>query len=129
MASSTTGHPEGVVGCEDPWENETPSRNHISTCVDDVNSFPNAPYAQFIFFLNEDEPFSFDNVQVGFQSHDFDYGSDTCETNEPLGDKHYCEFGVIPEPATVVLLATGLAVLGGTQFIRRRRKGYQIVTD
>jgi len=42
--------------------------------------------------------------------------------NGPDGSSPLCETSTVPEPATMLLLATGLVVMGGAGFIRRRRK-------
>lgn len=108
---TNTGHQYGIVGCTDPGP---ASANHISTC----QSFPGTPYVQFEF--NTSTQFSTNNLQLRWHSQQVAVvGSLKCDTG---GAGNYPPCEVVPEPITMVLLGTGLAGLGGSGMIVRRRR-------
>jgi len=98
--SLAQGNKGGIVGCTDPG---TAASVHVSTC----GAYPTAPYVQFSF--NDvgglgspaELAFDFSSKQTGGATGSLDASS-------------------APEPATILLLGTGLAAIG---LARRRRRG------
>lgn len=127
-AGTDQGHKGGIV-CEDPGP---PSANHRETCQDQLFDIqPN--YVQFTYTFSQPtvDQFSFNNLQLRFHAQQLGpdgEGSIKCDTTRPPGDEYACE--VVPEPITTVLLATGLAGMGGAGYLRRRRRrGQELVDD
>jgi hypothetical protein len=113
LKEGTEGN-RGIVGCTDPgglikW----------ATCFSGASSFPGSPYVQFTFNLSEH--FALNSVQLRWHSQQLPDGSSIkCDTGG-AGDYPDCVPNTaVPEPATIVLLGSGLAGLAGA--VRRRRK-------
>lgn len=114
----------GIIGCKDPGG----SLDKWKTCVPDgtASSFDGQPYVRFTFNLSEQ--FVLNNVELRWHSQQLPDGSSTkCDTGG-AGDYPVCEPPtVVPEPATLVLLGTGMVgVFGAAR--RRRSKRNAIVS-
>lgn len=104
----------GIVGCTDPgglvkW----------ATCWNGGSSFSGQPFVQFTFNLNQH--FSMNNVELRWHSQQIGPNdiSLKCDTGG-AGDYPDCIPNTsVPEPATVILMGTGMA---GIIAARRRRK-------
>lgn len=104
----------GIIGCNDPGGDVK-----WATC----NSFSGAPYVEFTFNLSE--PFSLQNVQLRWHSQQVGSNAELslkCDTGNS-GDYPPCmPTQVVPEPATIVLMGTGLVAAAGAARRRRRNK-------
>jgi hypothetical protein len=114
-AVSGKGVTKGLVGC-----NQATPPGQYQTC------YSNGPELDLDFATTSQ--FTFQDVVYGWHSEAVDgtgcslWGdSNGNSTNTNLAD---CT-GVVPEPVTMTLLATGLAGMGGVGFIRRRRRGLE----
>lgn len=113
LSEGTKGN-SGIVGCTN-----LSGGTKWRTC----NSFDGAPYVQFTFTFRNDQNFPLDNVELRWHSQQV--GPDQqlslkCDTGG-AGDYPECvPPTVVPEPATVVLVGTGMA--GVFAAARRRRK-------
>lgn len=119
LKEGTTGN-NGIAGCE-----VLPGGTKWSTCFNDVNSFPEDPRVRFVF--NFESPFALENTELRWHSQQLPDGSSVkCDTGG-FGDYPDCVPNtVVPEPATVVLLGTGMmGLLGGLRSRRRNRLGAQ----
>ncbi len=113
LKEGTQGN-RGIIGCKDPgglikWQ----------TCWNGGSSFPGQPYVEFTFNLSQN--FSLNNVQLRWHSQQLPDGSSIkCDTGG-AGDYPDCVPNTaVPEPASLILLGTGMAGLAGA--VRRRRK-------
>ncbi len=118
LREGTQGN-RGIIGCTDPGGLEK-----WATCLDDNSSFPGSPFVQFTFNLNSH--FALSNVELRWHSQQLPDGSSLkCDTGG-AGDYPDCVPNTtsVPEPATIVLLGTGMASLAGAA--RRRRKKLEV---
>lgn len=114
------GITDGLVGCTQPIP---PGK--YQTC------YPNGPELDLDFTTSSQ--FVLADAVYGWHSQNVD-GLTGCSlwadsngntTNDTGAD---CT-GVVPEPITITLLATGLAGIGGVGFVRRRRRGHEVPSD
>jgi hypothetical protein len=105
----------GIIGCTDPGG----SNQKWATCWNGGSSFPGAPFVQFNFNLSKN--FSLEDVDLRWHSQQLADGSSVkCDTGG-AGDYPPCEpVTVVPEPASVALMATGLVAIVGV--VRRRSR-------
>ena len=115
LSEGTQGN-RGIAGCT-----ELPGGTKWRTC----NSFDNAPFVQFSFTFRNNQHFGLDNVELRWHSQQTgadQEGSVKCDTGG-AGDYPDCiPPTVVPEPATMVLLGTGMAGLAGVARRRRRKQ-------
>jgi hypothetical protein len=115
LAEGTRGN-RGIAGCE-----ALDGGTKWQTC----NSFADAPFVQFSFTFRNNLHFSLENVELRWHSTQTgadQEGSLKCDTGG-AGDYPDCiPPTVVPEPATMVLLGSGMAGLGAFARRRRRRK-------
>jgi hypothetical protein len=114
----------GIIGCTDPGGVPDGSPMKWETC----RSFSDAPYVEFTFNLSE--AFALANTEVRWQSTQLPNGGQLkCDTGGAgvSGGHAPCAATVVPEPATVLLMATGLFGMVGVA--SRRRKKDVDVTD
>jgi hypothetical protein len=118
LQEGTSGN-DGIAGCT-----PLPGGTKWATCWDGTNTFPGDPRVQFTFNLNQH--FSLSNVELRWHSQQTgadQEGSLKCDTGG-AGDYPDCIPNTsVPEPATMVLLGTGMA---GIAAVRRRRRKLDI---
>ena len=107
----------GIVGCTVPG-----GAVKWSTCFNGTSSFDGLPYVKFTF--NMTKHFALNSVQLRWHSQQLPDGSSIkCDTGG-AGDQPDCVPSTsVPEPATIVLLSTGLLSMAG--YARRRRKAIE----
>ena len=108
LGSVTQGHKDGIVGCVDPGPT---SAGHVMTC----DSYGFMPYVEFTF--TDVDP-NLDFAQYYFEFH----GQQMVNGRSAKGSGPGTPTEVVPEPITMVLLASGLAGVGGVGVRRRRRE-------
>jgi hypothetical protein len=112
--SEGTRSNSGIVGCTN-----LSGGTKWRTC----NSFDGAPFVQFTFNFKDNQSFSLDGVELRWHSQQVGPNQEyslKCDTGG-AGDYPDCiPPTVVPEPATMVLVGTGLAGVFGAA--RRRRK-------
>jgi hypothetical protein len=119
LSEGTSGN-RGIAGCT-----ALPGGTKWRTC----NSYADAPFVQFTFNFRDNQHFSLDNVELRWHSQQIGPNgiSMKCDTG---GAGDYPDCGpptVVPEPATMVLLGTGMAgVLGVAR--RRRNKRHDVAS-
>ena len=117
LREGTQGN-RGIIGCTDPG-----GLQKWATCFDGASSFPGSPFVQFTFNLNRH--FALTNVELRWHSQQLPDGSSLkCDTGG-AGDYPDCVPNTaVPEPATMVLLGTGMA---GIAAVRRRRNKKSVI--
>ena len=113
LREGTSGN-DGIAGCD-----ILPGGTKWPTCFNEVNSFPEDPRVRFVF--NFQSHFALENTELRWHSQQLPDGSSVkCDTGG-FGDYPDCiPNTVVPEPATVVLLGTGMVGLLGAARSRRR---------
>jgi len=120
LSEGTQGN-RGIAGCT-----ALPGGTKWQTC----NSFDDAPFVQFSFTFRNDaqgneQHFGLQNVELRWHSQQTGAdreGSLKCDTGG-AGDYPSClPPTVVPEPATMILLGSGMAGLAGVARRRRRKQ-------
>jgi hypothetical protein len=118
LSEGTSGN-RGIAGCT-----VLPGGTKWQTC----NSFDDAPFVQFQFTFRDNQHFSLSNVELRWHSQQTgadQEGSLKCDTGG-AGDYPDCiPPTVVPEPATMVLLGSGMAGVGA--LARRRRRKQEVL--
>lgn len=107
---SGTGGNAGIIGCDDPGGNDK-----WATC----NSFAGPPYVEFTFNLSTPFDLNTGDTQIRWHSTQLLDGSSLkCDTG---GNGDYGPCSAVPEPSSVLLLATGLLGILGFGYVKRRK--------